>query len=445
MSALGKIVRSGVARRRVPAVVICLTALMAVAASVLAGTLLVASHAPFTTAFGKQHGAHLSVRYDARRADAAQIREGARATGVTAASGPFRTVNASPTFTDPAGNRRPAPRPLFVVGRARSGGTVDRLSLTEGHWPTRAGQIVLSADLGLPLALGDKLTFEALPGAPTLTVVGLARSVSRTGDAWVLPGQIGALTPARGDSGYEMLYRLASHDTQDQVAATRKELTAAAPTGSVTGSLSWLTLKAASERETAVYIPFLLAFGGLGLAMSVLIVGNVVAGTVGAGLRRIGILKAVGFTPHQVVRAHLAQALIPAAVGAALGLGVGHLASVPLLAEAENAYRSTPLTIAPWVDAAVVAVVLGTVALTAWLSAWRAGRLRAVDAIAVGRAARPGRGRWAAKLAARLPLPRPVCLGLARPFGRPARALATVAPSASERSPSPSPSASARH
>ncbi|MEV5611764.1 FtsX-like permease family protein [Streptomyces sp. NPDC052225] len=426
MSALGKVVRAGVARRRVPAVVICLTTLMAVAASVLAGTLLVSSRAPFTTAFGKQHGAHLSVQYDANKVKSAALK-GSSGDGVSATAGPFRTTTASPVFSAPDGMRGTVPRPLTVIGRSHPGGAVDRLTLTEGRWPRGAGEITLSADAGLPITLGGKLTFEALPGKPTLTVVGLARSVSRTGDAWVLPAQIGALTPQHGPRGYEMLYRLNSASTKSQVAAVRKELTASVPAGSVAGTRSWLTLKAASERETAVYIPFLLAFGGLGLVMSVLIVGNVVAGTVGAGLRRIGILKAVGFTPHQVVRAYLAQALVPAAVGAALGVVAGHLTAVPLLQEAENAYSSTPLTIAPWVDAAVLAVVLGVVALTAWLSAWRAGRLRAVDAIAVGRAARPGRGRWAAGLAARLPLPRPVCLGLARPFGRPARALAMAA------------------
>ncbi|MFD8849375.1 ABC transporter permease, partial [Streptomyces sp. NPDC059604] len=41
-----------------------------------------------------------------------------------------------------------------------------------------------------------------------------------------------------------------------------------------------------------------------------------------------------------------------------------------------------------------------------------------------GGRARAGRGRWAARLAGRLPLPRPVALGLTRPFARPARALA---------------------
>lgn len=68
--------------------------------------------------------------------------------------------------------------------------------------------------------------------------------------------------------------------------------------------------------------------------------------------------------------------------------------------------------------------MLGLVAATAWASAGRAGRLRTVDALAVGRTASAGRGRWAARAAGRLPLAPPVALGLTRPFARPARALA---------------------
>ncbi len=49
MSALGKVVRSGVERRRVQTLVIGLTTMMAVAASVLGGSLLVVSGAPSTT------------------------------------------------------------------------------------------------------------------------------------------------------------------------------------------------------------------------------------------------------------------------------------------------------------------------------------------------------------------------------------------------------------
>ncbi|MFB8141367.1 ABC transporter permease [Streptomyces parvus] len=124
------------------------------------------------------------------------------------------------------------------------------------------------------------------------------------------------------------------------------------------------------------------------------------------------------------MRAYVGQALIPAAVGTVLGVLAGHLFAVPVLAETGEVYGTSSSAIAPWVDLAVVAGVLGLVAATAWASAWRAGRLRTVDALAVGRTASAGRGRRAVRLARRLPLPQPVALGLVRPFARPARALA---------------------
>ena len=173
-------------------------------------------------------------------------------------------------------------------------------------------------------------------------------------------------------------------------------------------------------------MPFLLTFGGLSLLLSVLIVGTVVAGAVGSTTRRIGILKALGFTPSQVVRAYVAQALLPAAVGAVLGVVVGNLVAVPLLADTEDLYGTVALTIAPWVDIAVLVGALAVVTVTASAAAGRAGRLSAVDALAVGRTPTAGRGRYAARVAARLPLPRPVTLGLARPFSAPARAAAMV-------------------
>lgn len=68
-----------------------------------------------------------------------------------------------------------------------------------------------------------------------------------------------------------------------------------------------------------------------------------------------------------------------------------------------------------------------TARVAALAGAWRAGRLRTVDALAVGRTPLANRGRWMARLTARLPLPRPASLGLARPFARPVQAMAVVA------------------
>ncbi|MFG2361834.1 FtsX-like permease family protein [Streptomyces mirabilis] len=428
MSVLGRVVRSGVGRRRVQTLVIGLTMTMAVTAAVLGGSLLVASSAPFDHAFAREHGAHLSVQFDARRATAARLSASADAPGVAEMSGPFGTATVTPhTDIEGMGGGMDGGidgMPMTVVGRAEPHTGVDRIALTEGRWAERPGEIVIS-DGSQPFpSLGRRLTFPALPGGPTLKVVGLARSASRTGDAWVVPDQIAALTPHGRGAGYEMLYRLTTADTAARVAAGRRAVTAVVPAGAVSGAQSWLTVKKAADRETALFVPFLLAFGVLGLVMSVLIVGNVVAGTVGAGLRRIGILKAIGFTPHQVVRAYVGQALVPAAIGTALGVVAGHLATVPVLSETANVYGTGGLAVAPWVDIAAVAGALGLVAVTAWAAAWRAGRLRTVDALAVGRTPSPGRGRRAGRVSALLPFPRPVGLGLARPFARPARSAA---------------------
>ncbi|MEU0075352.1 FtsX-like permease family protein [Streptomyces sp. NPDC006332] len=418
MSALGKVVRSGVGRRRVQTLVIGLATMMAVAASVLGGSLLVVSGAPFEDAFAGQHGAHLSVQFDARKVSAGQLSKSRGADGVSSAAGPFRTATVTPRSEGPGSGW-----PLTVVGRPDSGRDVDEVALLDGRWPTRPGEIVLSANSSLLPTLGMKIAFPDLSGGPTLTVVGVARSVTQTADAWVVPSQMRALT-APGSGGYQMLYRFTDAGTAAQITAGGKAVTRSLPPGSAVGERSWLTVKKGAERDTALYVPFLIAFGALGLVMSVLVVGNVVASAVGTGTRRIGVLKAVGFTPAQVVRAYVGQALIPAAVGTVLGVLAGHLLAVPVLAETEEVYGTSSLSIAPWVDLAVVAGVLGLVAATAWASAWRAGRLRTVDALAVGRTASAGRGRWAVRLAGRLPLPQPVALGLARPFARPGRALA---------------------
>ena len=58
-----------------------------------------------------------------------------------------------------------------------------------------------------------------------------------------------------------------------------------------------------------------MVFGWLGLAVAVLIVANVVSGAVVAGFRHIGVLKALGFTPAQVMAVYLTMVSVPAIVG----------------------------------------------------------------------------------------------------------------------------------
>ncbi|AUY52387.1 ABC transporter permease [Streptomyces sp. CB01881] len=433
MSALGKVVRAGVGRKRVQTLVMVLTTMMAVTACVLAAGLLAAAQGPFDQAFVQQRGAHLNVLVDQAKATPTQLAATAHAPGVTALAGPYPALPLRPhvgenTSVLPVGGALP---PVTLVARTLDE-PLDGLRVTLGRWLAGPGEVVLP-DGRSPLALGDRMTFPDLPGSPTLTVVGLAASVSWSADGWVAPAQAAALTAPGSTEQVQLLYRFAHAGTDTEVDADRAALAAALPPGALTGATSYLPAKRSADRTAETFVPFVVAFGLLGLAMSVLTIGVVVSGAVTAATRRIGILKSLGFTPAQVARAYVGQALVPASVGTALGVLGGNALAVPVLGLADKALRSGLLGIPLWVDLVVPALALAAVAGTALVPALRAGRLRTVEALAVGRTApgtRPGASRTVAatqRLLARMPVPRALSLGLAGPLTRPVRTATTTA------------------
>jgi putative ABC transport system permease protein len=436
MSALGKVVRSGVGRRRVQSFVMALTTLAAVTSSVLSLGLLSAVSAPFEHAFASRDGAHLAVQFDGTKATAAQVAATAHAAGVTEAGGPYpittsldATIGADCTAT--AGPGMPfagtAASPATVTTRPNLGGGtgLDQIVLDHGSWPANADQIVLN---DYPDdCLGKSIVFSSLPGKPSFTVVGFANSLTGTSTGWTTADGFARLTAAGAQADWQMLFRFTSAGTgapkkSTQIAADRKAVTAAAPAGSYQGSQSYLTAEKQATGNAKAFVPFLIVFGVLGLFLSVLIIAIVVSGAVVSATRRIGILKSLGFTPSQVARAYAAQALIPAAFGVVAGTLFGNLLSVPVLNGTSHELGAAGASLPLWVSILVPVGTLAIVGVTALVPALRAGRLPAVQTLVVGRAPKAERGRAAQRLAARLPLPRSVSLGLAQPFARPARA-----------------------
>ncbi|MGV9428621.1 FtsX-like permease family protein [Streptomyces sp. NPDC003656] len=420
--ALGRVARSGLGRRRVQTVVIAVAAMMAVASAVVAGALMVAAAAPFDHAFAKQQGAHLTAQYDPAKASAATLAATGKQTGVTASAGPYPATTFRPV------DRTGFPLPtLTLVGRSGPDADVDRVELKSGRWARKPGEIVLGASFEGPSAeIGSTLKASDTADAPALTVVGFAVSAGASADAWATPAQVHTLAALGSPVTLQMLYRFHSANTKEQILAGRAKLAASVEPGALLGTQSWLDTKRAADQGAAATVPFVMAFGVLGIVMSVIIVSSVISGAVGTSLRRIGILKAIGFTPREVVRAYVAQALIPAGAGIAAGVALGNLLAVPLLADTASVYGMASLSVAWWVDAVVPAAALLVVGLAALVPALRAGRLHTVEALAVGRAPRTGRGQWAHRALGRLPLPRPVTYGLATPFTHPVRALALL-------------------
>src|SRR5262249_1561232 len=97
------------------------------------------------------------------------------------------------------------------------------------------------------------------------------------------------------------------------------------------------------------------------------------------------------------------------------------------LSQTAAVYGVGKLLVPASVDIAVPLLMCALVGLAALLPALRAGHLSAVQAIATGRAPVTGRGYAAHRLLGRLRLPRPVTIGLAAPFARPARTAVTLA------------------
>jgi putative ABC transport system permease protein len=422
--------RGGLAGRRLQALVIGVVMLATTAASTLAAGLVVDSNAPFDQAFAAQHGADVSVIVSPRKASATELAATARLPDVTAAAGPFAeaTVTAATAMPGVSGGVRLPP--LTLAGRSSPGGPVDDIVLSSGHWPTATGQVVVSSGQsgtgpGPQLQLGEVITLTGVPGSPALIVVGVGTSATGTAGGWVLPAQITALGVPLNK---QMLYRFASAGSDAAVNAGTADVRRALPAGAVAGAQSWLTARAQETQDIAPWVPFLVAFGVIGLVMSVLIMVNVVSGAVSAGTRRIGVLRSVGFTPAQVVLVYVLQVAVPAVAGVVAGTVTGDLLAVSVLADTSQVFAVAPQSIPPWVDLTVPLAMLGLAAIAALVPASRAGRLSAVHAIVTGQAPRPSRGYAVLRLLGRVRLlPRPVTIGLAVPFTRPGRTLVTLA------------------
>ncbi|MER5578014.1 FtsX-like permease family protein [Streptomyces massasporeus] len=421
MSAVWRASRAAVKRRRLQTLVIGLVVLCSTTTILLGLGLLTAASAPFDKAFDQQRGAHTVAAFDLEKASRAQLAQTARRPGVEAAAGPFgQAVLEMPTdwLWMSAGS-------LAVVGRADPDDPVDRIRLLEGRWATAPGEIVVNWPVdGTPGSgrLGTKLKAR---GAPTLTVVGFATSMSKSAGAWVSPEQMDRLHPATA----QMLYRFTNAATDQELRTGLTTATAGLPAGSLTTTQSYLTLKRAFSAQADAYLPFMTLFGVLGLLVSVLIVGNVVSGAVVSGHRHIGVLKSLGFTPNQVVAVYLTMVSVPAIIGCAVGTLIGNAVAGPILKVAFSGIEtgSASIGISWWASAVCLVGMPALVVVAALIPAVRAHRLPAAQAITAGSAQRTGRGLRIQRRLSGTRLPRAVSLGLGQPFARPGRSLLTMA------------------
>ncbi|WP_459739938.1 ABC transporter permease [Streptomyces sp. E-15] len=370
---------------------------------------------PWQRTFTEARGAHVWL-HTAPSADARAL---ARLDGVTAVAGPYRTETA---VVAARGIRatvelRATPRPP----------SVGRPLLTAGRWldPAAPDGVVLESSLARALLVepGDTLT---LPGtARTLTVEGVADSAEpryRPGDQ---PGLVWALPSAvRAPGGRVVGLRLGNPADTDYAVQRAVTVLGAGAVGEVS---TWQQARAEAQGDNRLLGQVLGLFGLGALIAAGFAVHGAIATRIRGHLRDLSVLKAIGFTPGQVVRVfllqHLAYALLGAVIGAVLTEGLG--GGVPgRLGTAVGVWQGLPgHTLALCAVPAGAVLFIG---LTTGLAAWRAGR---VPPVPVPRPAVPAGGRLPgpARRALGWGLPPALVLGCHKAFAGRGRSLATVA------------------
>ncbi|GAA1509356.1 hypothetical protein GCM10009730_12040 [Streptomyces albidochromogenes] len=392
----------------------------------LAGALLSYAANPWQRVFNESRGAHVWI-HTSPSADAAGL---SRLDGVDALSGPYRTARTTV-------RSQGAEAAVELRGAAAERPRTGRPLITSGRWldPGAAGGIVLESSLARALWAGPGDTL-AVPGADgsdvrRLTVLGVADSAEspyrpgdRPGTGWVLPGEP-ALTGAPLDrTGQVVGVRLDQPDDTDF--AVQRAVTALGA-GEVTEVSHWHQARAEAQSDSRL-LGLLLGVFGLGaLLAAALAVTGAISTRVRGHLRDIAVLKAIGFTPGQVVRIFLVQHLAFALTGVVLGTALVETlgARTPgRIGEAVGVWRDLPAHTA--VLLSLPAATLLFIGAATGLAAWRAGRVPAVPAL---RSADPAGGRMpaVARRALGLGVPPAAVLGWHAAFGRRSRSLSSVA------------------
>ncbi|AWE49659.1 ABC transporter permease [Streptomyces nigra] len=370
---------------------------------------------PWQRVFTQARGAHVWL-HTAPSADTGKL---TGLDGVESVTGPYPTASATLASR--------GTRAAVELRGTPEEPSVGRPLLTSGHWldPADPDGVVLESRLARALlaAPGDTLT---LPGTDrTVTVLGVADSAEKRYRPGEQPGLVWAQPSAVGEPrGRVVALRLT--DPEDTDYAVQRAVTVLG-SGAVSEVSTWKQARAEAQGDNRLLGQVLGLFGLGALVAAGLAVHGAIGTRIRGHLRDISVLKAIGFTPGQVVRVfliqHLAYALLGALAAAAVVQGLG--SRIPgRLGDAVGVWHGLPgHTVALLVVPVAVVLFIGA---TTGLAAWRAGRVPPVPV--PRRAASPsGRLSGAARSALGLRLPPALVLGWHRAFSRRLRSPATVA------------------
>ncbi|MGH9092107.1 MAG: FtsX-like permease family protein, partial [Acidimicrobiales bacterium] len=314
--------------------------------------------------------------------------------------------------------------PVMAEGRGIGTAAVDQPALTAGSW-VRPGGVVVERSLAdlLGLKVGERVGLDQLVGGasgpgggriravgPTFDVVGIAVTAAlepsplntyahpsgfpEAGLVWVTPAAARQLVGATGGAfGYTLNLKLGRPADAPAFVAAHQH--------GVLDLISWQAIAAKEGLVVSIERAILLTGSSLLGLLALASVALLVGGRMEQQTRRVGLMKAAGATPRLVTAVLLAEQLVLALAGAALGLVAGRLAA-PLLTNPGASLVGAPG--APTLGLATIGTVVGAsvavAALATAVPAVRAARTSTVRALADA-PRRPRRGRWSIALSSR--------------------------------------------
>jgi putative ABC transport system permease protein len=421
-------VRADLHARRGQALVTVVAVAGVVAALVLAAMMLEGAINPWRGLFARTNGADLVV-YFSHGTDTGKL---SGLPGVRAADGPFQ---AAPATLE----QGPVKSPVQLMAMGQTRPPMSTPFMVAGTWlrPSAPHGVVVEASLAAAahVVVGDQISVQSVDaGAVRMTVVGIADTADQgfypqwtPGLIWVPQPVLSAVEPAAIEREYVVGLRLADV-APVAVGQVMQEIYNAYNGPSENSVVQRFSTSQQVENSMASdsrLLGLLLGlFGIIALGAAPCAIANVTAGQVLMHRQDIAMLKALGFTPGQVVRMLVGEQTALGVAGALCGVALARVVTSP---EFIRPPGGTPVGLAPlpgsWVTMIAAGAVL-TVAIATVIPAWRAGLVSPVAAVQ----ASPPRGHLSliARLGLLVHLPAALVLGARDSLTRRLPALLTV-------------------
>src|SRR5690242_11330099 len=378
--------RADLRARRGQALVTIAVVAGVVTALFLATMLLQGAVNPWQQLFDRTRGADVLVYFqngtDTKElryvAGIAEIGQPYQAASATLAQGAVR----SPVELRAMTPRLPAMSAPLVVS-----GTWLRSSVPDG--------VVLEASFAqaVHVGVGMRISVNGIDGirGPPMRVIGIADTADQgfypqwtPGLIWVQHRLLTQVEPNPSET--QEIVGLRLHDSSTvatgQVVQTIWTLyNGTGESSAVERYSTWQQVKDSMASNDRLLGLLLALFGIIALVAAPCAIANVTAGRVLVQRQDIAMLKALGFTPGQVVRMLLAEQTLLGAAGAALGLIAARIITSPRFVRPPG---GTPVGLAPLSGAWMALICAGTVltvAIATVIPAWWAGRVSPVAAV----------------------------------------------------------------